>query len=515
MNRYKLSPGDIIKIGRITLRIRDIKLSTNNLNTSALNDSNLSNTILKEMNNLKTEGAPFSISNTHTDKKSNNNLDKNVGVKEKIKPISLGKSSKKNEYNILTKIQKKNNVCRICYIEEEDSDNPLLQPCICSGSMKFIHLSCLKQWISTRSCVKIDKTENCSVYIIKEVECELCKTKFPDYIKHEGKLYALLDFSKEYENYLTLESLTLDKHKNKFIYVVSLIKNQKMKMGRGHDSDVLLSDISVSRVHCHLIVDNKKVFIEDNESKFGTLILIQYSNIKVIEGIPLNIQIGRTYIGCNIKKPFKLFNCCDVEERANIFCYYNQNEKHIQKHMNLIVRRDYNEEDDDSENNNKINNTFEQKYQINMNEKYNYNSMEIKDKDKISDNEYYALKYHKLNKNITKAMIDEDDNKNEKLISNGNDEENQEKEENKSNLENIENESEEENEEEMNKNEIEKKNNTIESFAEIIHDNVGDKKDDSKEDNKNSENNNQEDIESVLVSENNETMKKENYPTLE
>ena len=27
MNRYKLNPGDIIKIGRITLRIRDIYFS--------------------------------------------------------------------------------------------------------------------------------------------------------------------------------------------------------------------------------------------------------------------------------------------------------------------------------------------------------------------------------------------------------------------------------------------------------------------------------------------------------
>ena len=32
MNRYKLSPGEIVKIGRITMRIRDIKFKKNNSN---------------------------------------------------------------------------------------------------------------------------------------------------------------------------------------------------------------------------------------------------------------------------------------------------------------------------------------------------------------------------------------------------------------------------------------------------------------------------------------------------
>ena len=437
MNKYKLSPGDIIKIGRITLRIRDIKLSSKNDKSSDLNNSNFTSNI-KNVNTLKTEGEPEDFSNIHK-KKTNidNNNDKKINFKKKSNPITLKKKAQKTENNLLTKIQNRNNVCRICYVEEEDNENPLLQPCICSGSMKFIHLSCLKHWISTRSCMKIDTTDNCSVYIIKEVECELCKTKFPDYISHEGKLHPLLDFSKEFENYLTFESLTVDKHKNKFIYVVSLSKNKKIKMGRGHYSDVLLSDISVSRVHCHLIVDNKKVFLEDNESKFGSLVLIQYPNIKIQEGITLHFQVGRTYIECKIKKNFNLFSCCNVEENSNLLYYYNQNEKYIQKHNNLIVKKDYNEEEE-SENDLQINNTDELKYPLNINDKFNNNSIIFQDKDKISDNEYFLMKYHKLNKNATKAMIDEDDNNDNKnnvqLIDN--DKENDDNKDNKKEIQN-------------------------------------------------------------------------------
>ena len=482
MNRYKLNPEDIIKIGRITLRIRDIYFSNNKKNNSILNESNITNSNIKEMNILKTEGELANNINMKTNKKDNN-LEK-----EKIKPIIMEKKSKK-ENNIFTKIEKKNSICRICYMEEEDEENPLLQPCICSGSMKFIHWSCLKHWISTRSCVKIDTTENCNVYIIKPVECELCKTKFPDLIKHEGKLYPLLDFSKEFENYLTLESLTVDKHKNKFIYVISL-KKKKIKMGRGHESDVLLSDISVSRVHCFFIIENNKVYLEDNNSKFASLILIQYSTIRLLEGIPLNFQVGRTYIDCKIKKNFQLFNCCNIEESTNIYHYYNLNEKQIQKHMNLIVKRDYNEIDTENQNDNKINNTFVQKYPLNIDEKYNYNTIEKleNDNDKVSDNAYFMMKRKKLNKNITKALIDEDID----------DENNNNKNE----------------EEEIIDDEQEGKNNKSENNNSDEGDNNLNKGDDYSSNNKNENKNNQEEEESIHVSENDETLKKENYSTL-
>ena len=502
MNRYKLNSGDIIKIGRITLRIRDIYFSNKNSNSSALNDSNVN---IKIMNTLRTEGEPQENTNINPNKKNNVNISKSSDLKEKIKTIANQKNLKK-ENSIFSKIEKKNSVCRICYIEEEDPENPLLQPCICSGSMKFIHLSCLKHWISTRSCVKIDTTDNCSVYIIKEVECELCKTKFPDFLKHQGQLYALLDFSKEFENYLTLESLTLDKNKNKFIYVVSL-KNRKMKMGRGHESDVLLSDISVSRVHCFLVVDNKKVYIEDNNSKFGSLILMQNPNLKIEEGLPLNFQVGRSYIDCRIKKPFTLFNCCNIEESSNIFKYYNLNEKQIQKHMNLIVKNDYNETDEENDNNYKINNTFEQKFNINIDEKYNYKSIDLIEKDKVSDNEYFMMKRHKLKKNETRALIDEEINKiennNENKTSDSEDEnkgEEEGKEEEKNKTENSsENDKNENNDNQNNNNGNENENNDNENINYENHSTIN-------ENNENEDKNNHENTENNNASENNETL---------
>jgi E3 ubiquitin-protein ligase DOA10 len=36
--------------------------------------------------------------------------------------------------------------CRICLDDMDDDDNPFITPCKCAGSMKFIHLSCLREW---------------------------------------------------------------------------------------------------------------------------------------------------------------------------------------------------------------------------------------------------------------------------------------------------------------------------------------------------------------------------------
>lgn len=48
--------------------------------------------------------------------------------------------------------QESGKVCRICLDEEEDfqSGNPFITPCRCMGSMKYIHLKCLRNWTDSK-----------------------------------------------------------------------------------------------------------------------------------------------------------------------------------------------------------------------------------------------------------------------------------------------------------------------------------------------------------------------------
>ena len=49
-----------------------------------------------------------------------------------------------------------------------------------------------------------------------------------------------------------------------------------IKIGRGHDNDLRVADISVSRCHAFIKRDAKgNIIIEDNQSKFGTLVQIK------------------------------------------------------------------------------------------------------------------------------------------------------------------------------------------------------------------------------------------------
>jgi len=71
---------------------------------------------------------------------------------------------------------------------------------------------------------------------------------------------------------------------------------EEIKLGRGHDADVRVTDISVSRLHAMIKKTPKGHFyIEDNESKFGTLVLIK-NPILLSYNNPNFIQAGRTML---------------------------------------------------------------------------------------------------------------------------------------------------------------------------------------------------------------------------
>jgi len=62
--------------------------------------------------------------------------------------------------------------CRICLDESNDPTNPLLDPCKCAGTMKFIHLVCLQEWLHNRQVLK--QNNFVKTYFWKSLECELC-----------------------------------------------------------------------------------------------------------------------------------------------------------------------------------------------------------------------------------------------------------------------------------------------------------------------------------------------------
>jgi pSer/pThr/pTyr-binding forkhead associated (FHA) protein len=115
-------------------------------------------------------------------------------------------------------------------------------------------------------------------------------------IRSKEKVYPIIEYSRPpVTNYIILESLNQVKDNNnqKSIQVITLDENEKILMGRGHETDVRINDISVSRSHAHLSLVNGRVYLKDLKSKFGTLILVQ--NDIQLGDKPIALQIGRTY----------------------------------------------------------------------------------------------------------------------------------------------------------------------------------------------------------------------------
>ena len=71
-------------------------------------------------------------------------------------------------------------------------------------------------------------------------------------------------------------------------------------MGRGHDSDLRINDISVSRLHAMIKYKDGKFLLEDNISKFGTLVLVN-KKTPLFAGFNKAVQIGRTVINFSVK----------------------------------------------------------------------------------------------------------------------------------------------------------------------------------------------------------------------
>eukprot|EP00344_Euplotes_crassus_P008538 CAMPEP_0197017290 /NCGR_PEP_ID=MMETSP1380-20130617/79460_1 /TAXON_ID=5936 /ORGANISM="Euplotes crassus, Strain CT5" /LENGTH=212 /DNA_ID=CAMNT_0042444375 /DNA_START=625 /DNA_END=1261 /DNA_ORIENTATION=- len=143
----------------------------------------------------------------------------------------------------------------------------------------------------------------------KQFECELCKMPYPYCFKYLGERWNLVDLKRPKDNetpFIILESLNSEKNSSRTIHTV-VIKSDKriFQLGRGHDSDLRINDISVSRRHAALEYREDGFYIVDYQSKFGTLVL-ESGNVEIKEDTHQTIQVGRTIITVKVRTESKV-----------------------------------------------------------------------------------------------------------------------------------------------------------------------------------------------------------------
>ena len=167
-------------------------------------------------------------------------------------------------------------------------------------------------------------------------------------------MHEMWDFKPRFKSYICLETFITDKNTTRTLYVVNLESKQNIRMGRGHDSDVRVTDISVSRFHALIRKEkNGSFYLEDNNSKFGSLVLMQVPKMRVIRNFSLPVQIGRTMLTFDIKKPFNIFSCfCSaVVKNEKAVDYQMLNSKNINfENCNFIkIQAESNDDQEDDD----------------------------------------------------------------------------------------------------------------------------------------------------------------------
>jgi hypothetical protein len=207
---YKLKEGLTIKMGRYKYIVRQLVVNAE---------------------------CDKSIDNTYMDQGENN---LSISAMEEVPKVdAVNESNKfKSEQDTSKKLDEK--MCRVCLSDENTADDPLIEsPCSCIGSVRFIHIKCLKHWL--RSKVAERRTEVAVSYAWKDFECEVCKTKYPGkfilaaiekFEIPDEKLMDIFKIDRPKNNFISLELDNTLTSGLKALHIISLDKKDRLKIVR-------------------------------------------------------------------------------------------------------------------------------------------------------------------------------------------------------------------------------------------------------------------------------------------
>lgn len=287
----RLSEGDQVKFGRFKLRVRQI------CSGSSESDDNTS---------CSSYHGDFTKIPDEADR-TMYSPDLRVGPRPIVPALTCEDSERDPSINQLQ--------CRICLSEGPSEGDPLLCPCECAGSIRYVHANCIGHWLRGRLGLENHKG---NVFFFRPMACELCHCLYPSYYSAGGVPTPLSFLPETKTPFIVLEnvggSAPVAAWNNDSsntspggLHVVRFSDDRgPLKIGRGHDCQMRVSDVSISRLHALLrIEEDGSMYLEDQESKFGTLFdeLKQSRSICIPPRSSICVQSGRTLISLSLALP--------------------------------------------------------------------------------------------------------------------------------------------------------------------------------------------------------------------
>ncbi|XP_954288.1 FHA domain protein, putative [Theileria annulata] len=335
--RYALQENDIIKLGRFRLRVKQLVAGPNvetpdsssdhtmgysdsGYNCDETNDSQIvklfdgvipDKTItFEEQCNIQCR---ICLSEGYLHYPSSDNTPNTTPANNSSNDTSLDVDSGSGKMDIYSHPINSNTSSLDPSVQDTSIDNlekratfesdRLICACECKGSIKYVHVECLRKWIDSKWSLRGEDPLP-SIVFIKEVSCELCKTNYPCFIRQNGELIQIVKMPKMQTPFLVLENTTPQAVRG--VHLVSMRDSKDLKLGRGHESDLRIPDVSISRYHANIRYENGQFYLEDHDSKFGTLVAMKRSRI-VSSDEPLAVQVGRSVINLTVDKSLPYF----------------------------------------------------------------------------------------------------------------------------------------------------------------------------------------------------------------
>jgi hypothetical protein len=177
--------------------------------------------------------------------------------------------------------------------------------------VKFIHFRCLHTWLEKK--LNISQTDSVVTVKWTPLKCEMCQTHFKYSIHLDGKRYYTVDIPQPKKPYVVLEVMKKTVEYSKILHFVSFAEKESATVGRKHSNDVpLVNDVTVSRHHASLVInrETQNIFLFDNESRFGTEVLIRKN---------LHVNPLQRCLGLHIKGEVYTFEAFRGEKPAHHF----------------------------------------------------------------------------------------------------------------------------------------------------------------------------------------------------
>ena len=166
-------------------------------------------------------------------------------------------------------------LCRLCFAPEDPSRHLLRNVCPCSARTP-VHLPCLSQFLEQR-CVR--QGPDCVTYLLSLMTCALCGGRYPPSIEVSNRRQKLLSvpWPAGWGGALVSVAHELTRAGPRALIFNRLEPgiDRLLPVGRDERAALRFSDPSVSRAHGALLWRQGRLFLLDNQSKFGSFTLLR------------------------------------------------------------------------------------------------------------------------------------------------------------------------------------------------------------------------------------------------